>query len=66
MKRFDTLTKEAKAKYSKTLEVAKVRGISDFRCGVLNCALCPFDHERNSCYQYRTLEEWQDWAIEEV
>ena len=67
MKRFDTLTEEAKAAFSETLEVAKVHGKSDFRCGLLvDCALCPFDTDLDFCSQYRTLEEWQDWAIEEV
>lgn len=67
MKRFDTLTEEAKAVFSETLDVAKVRGRSDFRCGLLlDCALCPFDDERSSCSKYRTVEEWLDWAIEEI
>lgn len=67
MKRFDTLTEEAKALYHKTLELAKVHGRSDFRCGLLlDCALCPFDDESDSCLQRRTVEEWLDWAIEEV
>ena len=66
MKRFDTLTEEAKEVFYKTLEAAKVRGRSDFRCGLIDCAFCPFDNERDSCYQYRTVEEWEDWVIEEV
>ena len=66
MKRFDTLTEEAKAVYHKTLELAKVRGRIDFRCGLMDCEFCPFDDERDSCSQYRTVEEWLDWAIEEV
>lgn len=67
MKRFDTLTEEAKAAYSETLEVAKVHGRSGFSCGLLvDCALCPFDGESDSCFQRRTVEEWQNWAIEEI
>lgn len=66
MKRFDTLTEEAKEVFYKTLEAAKVHGRSDFRCGFIDCEFCPFDHDFDSCTQYRTVKEWQDWAIEEV
>lgn len=66
MKRIDTLTEEAKAVYYETLELAKVHGRSDFRCGSIYCCFCPFNDDRDSCIQCRTVEEWLDWAIEEV
>lgn len=67
MKRIDTMTKEAKAVYIKSLEIAHVYGKSEFECGILECEYCPFIvNDENSCTDEKTEEEWIAWAEEEV
>lgn len=67
MKRIDTLTEEAKAVYLKALELAKVYGRSEYECGILDCAVCPFNNKHaSSCIESHTADEWRAWAEEEV
>ena len=68
MKRIDTLSEEAKAVYLKTIEMAKIYGVSEWECGILDCDVCPFnDNSINcGCKVERSKEYWVAWAEEEV
>ena len=66
MKRIDTLSEEAKAVYLKTIEMAKVYGVSEWECGILDCDICPFNENFNPCTVECSKEECIAWAEEEV
>lgn len=68
MKRIDTMKKEEKAAYFKTLKLAIVYGKFEFVCCDLDCKDCPIvlTQSIKSCTEEKTAEEWIAWAEEEL
>ena len=72
MKRYETLTTEARKQISKALEVTLRYGIpSTFNCGEMNCDECPFHKRMTTCDKQgsearRTFGEWVEWLMEEI
>ena len=72
MKRYETLTTEARKQISKALNFTLRYGISStFNCGEMNCDECPFHKRMTTCDEQgsearRTFGEWVEWLMEEV
>ena len=72
MKRYETLTTEAKKQISKTLDLTLRYGISHaFDCDEMSCDECPFHKRMTTCDEQgsevrRTFNEWVEWLMEEI
>ena len=72
MKRYETLTTEAKKQISKALNFTLRYGISHaFDCDGVSCDDCPFHKRMTTCDEQgsevrRTFGEWVEWLMEEI
>lgn len=73
MKRFEKFSPTVTKAFLLTLDIAHEKGRSSFYCfdsqfGYLMCGDCPFgtNCKQNGGLKIRTVDEWLDWALEEV
>lgn len=72
MKRYETLTTEARKRISEVLNFTLIYRISyAYDCGEMDCSECPFYKRMTTCDEEgsearRTFGEWVKWLMEEV
>ena len=72
MKRYETLTTEAKKQISKILDFTLRYDIPyAYDCGEMSCDECPFHKRMTTCDEQgsevrRTFGEWVEWLMEEI
>lgn len=72
MKRYETLTTEARKRISEVLDFTLRYGVpSTFDCREMECGKCPFHKRMTTCDEQgseirRTFGEWVEWLMEEI
>ena len=72
MKRYETLTTEARKQISEALDLTLRYDIPHaFYCGEMSCDECPFHKRMTTCDEQgseirRTFKEWVEWLMEEI